>query len=349
MKTEEAILPVGNLSNIINSPNLKWVFVGGKGGVGKTSVSSSLAVLLSQKLPKVLIISTDPAHNLSDAFNQKMGYQPTLINGFNNLYGIEINPKEFKDEDDNLTDMLGVNIDEETRNIFEDLKNSIPGIDEALAIGVLLQIIDKMDYSMVIFDTAPTGHTLRMLNFPKLLDEATQKFSLMKEKLGPMTGFIGEAFGDGIKNMLEMVDTFKVQAEKIRKDFTNNEHTTFIAVCIPEFLSMYETERMIQELNKDEIDCRNIVINQVLFVNKKNENTECDMCKARFAMQKKYIKQIRQLYGDEQDEDDDDEDINMDNDNKDNKKYFISILPLQEEEIRGIDLLKKFGKFLTKS
>ena len=323
MKTEEAILPVGNLSNIINSPNLKWVFVGGKGGVGKTSVSSSLAVLLSQKLPKVLIISTDPAHNLSDAFNQKMGYQPTLINGFNNLYGIEINPKEFKDEDDNLTDMLGVNIDEETRNIFEDLKNSIPGIDEALAIGVLLQIIDKMDYSMVIFDTAPTGHTLRMLNFPKLLDEATQKFSLMKEKLGPMTGFIGEAFGDGIKNMLEMVDTFKVQAEKIRKDFTNNEHTTFIAVCIPEFLSMYETERMIQELNKD-----------------------CDMCKARFAMQKKYIKQIRQLYGDEQDEDDDDEDINMDNDNKDNKKYFISILPLQEEEIRGIDLLKSFGKFL---
>ena len=70
------------------------------------------------------------------------------------------------------------------------------------------------------------------------------------------------------------------------------------------------------------------------------------MCKARFAMQKKYIKQIRQLYGDEQDEDDDDEDINMDNDNKDNKKYFISILPLQEEEIRGIDLLKSFGKFL---
>ena len=141
-----------------------------------------------------------------------------------------------------------------------------------------------------------------------------------------------------------MVDTFKIQAEKIRKDFTNHDHTTFVAVCIPEFLSMYETERMIQELNKDEIDCRNIVINQVLFVNKENENTQCDMCQARFNMQKKYIKQIRELYGDEQDEDDD-EDINMNNDNN-NKKYFISILPLQEEEIRGIDLLKHFGKFL---
>ena len=345
METEQPILPIGNLSNILSNPSLKWVFVGGKGGVGKTSVSSSLAVLLSQKLPKVLIISTDPAHNLSDAFNQKMSYQPTLINGFNNLYGIEINPKELKDEDDNLTSMLGISIDEETQNIFEDLKNSIPGIDEALAIGVLLQIIDKMDYSIVIFDTAPTGHTLRMLNFPAILDEASKKFSMLKDKMGPMSGFIGEALGDGFKNMLEMVDTFKVQAEKIRKDFTNKDHTTFVAVCIPEFLSMYETERMIQELNKDEIDCRNIVINQVLFVNKENENTQCDMCQARFNMQKKYIRQIRQLYGDEHDEDDDD-DINMNNDGNNNKKYFISILPLQEEEIRGIELLKNFGKFL---
>jgi arsenite-transporting ATPase len=346
METEQPILPIGNLSNILSNPSLKWVFVGGKGGVGKTSVSSSLAVLLAQKLPKVLIISTDPAHNLSDAFNQKMSYQPTLINGFNNLYGIEINPKELKDEDDNLTSMLGISIDEETQNIFEDLKNSIPGIDEALAIGVLLQIIDKMDYSIVIFDTAPTGHTLRMLNFPAILDEASKKFSMLKDKMGPMSGFIGEALGDGFKNMLEMVDTFKVQAEKIRKDFTNKDHTTFVAVCIPEFLSMYETERMIQELNKDEIDCRNIVINQVLFVNKENENTQCDMCQARFNMQKKYIRQIRQLYGDEHDEDDDDDDINMNNDGNNNKKYFISILPLQEEEIRGIELLKSFGKFL---
>ena len=70
------------------------------------------------------------------------------------------------------------------------------------------------------------------------------------------------------------------------------------------------------------------------------------MCQARFNMQKKYIRQIRQLYGDEHDEDDDDDDINMNNDGNNNKKYFISILPLQEEEIRGIDLLKNFGKFL---
>ena len=351
MDTFEPILPIGNLSNIIDSQTLKWIFVGGKGGVGKTSVSASLAVLLSQKKSKILIISTDPAHNLSDAFNQKMGSQPTLINGFNNLYGLEINPKEMKDEDeDPLSDVLGVPLDDDTQNLFEDLKNSIPGIDEALAIGLLLQVIDKMDYSLVIFDTAPTGHTLRMLNFPKVLEEAFGKLNSLKEKIGPMSGLLASSFGEGFKNLTEMMSVFQVQIEKIRNDFTNTSHTTFIAVCIPEFLSMYETERLIQDLNKGKIDCHNIVINQVLFVNKENENSECDMCKARFKMQNKYIRQIQELYGEEE-IDNEGEDINMNSineENKNNNKYYISILPLQEEEIRGIDLLKNFGKFLIK-
>ena len=350
MESYEPILPIGNLSNIVNSKTLKWIFVGGKGGVGKTSVSTSLAVLLSQKREKILIISTDPAHNLSDAFNQKMGSQPTLVNGFKNLYGLEINPKEIKDEEeDPLSDLLGVPLDDETQNLFEDLKNSIPGIDEALAIGLLLQVIDKMDYSLVIFDTAPTGHTLRMLSFPKVLEESFGKLNTLKDKLGPMSGLLSTTLGDGFKNLTEMIDVFKVQIEKIRKDFTDTNHTTFIAVCIPEFLSMYETERLIQELNKGKIDCHNIVINQVLFVNKENDNCECDMCKARFNMQSKYIRQIQELYG-EEDNEDDDINMNVINDgSKTNTKFYISILPLQEEEIRGIDLLNKFGKYLIKN
>lgn len=318
---EQTIKPIGNLQNIIDKTSLEWIFVGGKGGVGKTTISCSLAIQLAKKLQKVLIISTDPAHNLSDAFNQKISSTATPIKGFTNLDGIEIDPKEAHEGDLNMNEILGVDIDKDTQDIFNQLSNSIPGIDEAMCIGILLKTVKYMNYNAVIFDTAPTGHTLHLLSFPAIMEKGLTHLSSMKNNMnGLMTGLLGQ-MGQGIESLTEMLTVLKDSIESIHKEFINKDKTTFISVCIPEFLSVYETGRLTEKLDKEEIDCCNIVINQVLFP---DPNCQCDMCESRFAMQKKYIHDIICLYS----------------------SSYISIIPLQENEIRGLNDLAKFSNLL---
>lgn len=157
---------------------------------------------------------------------------------------------------------------ETTQNMMQEFMSSVPGIDEAASFGEVLKSLDNYNFDVVIFDTAPTGHTLRLLNFPNILDKALLKLIQLKEKFGGMLNMLGGAAGAGgptgedfQKKIFEALDGMKTKIVEINNQFKNPEKTTFIAVCIPEFLSLYETERLAIELAKFEIDIHNIVIN----------------------------------------------------------------------------------------
>lgn len=312
MALNDQEIPEGSLQNILEQDTLKWVFVGGKGGVGKTTCSSILSILLASVRSSVLIISTDPAHNLSDAFQQRFTKTPTLVNGFTNLYAMEVDPN-VENEDIGSNDGMD--------SVFSELANAIPGIDEAMSFAEMLKLVQTMDYSVIVFDTAPTGHTLRLLQFPATLEKGLQKMMSLKNKFGGLLSQMTRLFGIddefGEDALLGRLEGMKDVIEQVNRQFKDPDLTTFVCVCIPEFLSLYETERLVQELTKFEIDTHNIIINQVLH----DEEVESKLLKARMRMQQKYLDQFYMLYDD----------------------FHITKLPLLPEEVTGVEALKAFS------
>ncbi|CEJ93075.1 Putative ATPase get3 [[Torrubiella] hemipterigena] len=324
---EDALEPT--LQSLLDQHSLRWIFVGGKGGVGKTTTSCSLAIQLAKVRRSVLLISTDPAHNLSDAFSQKFGKEARLVNGFDNLSAMEIDPNgSMQDllagqgEQDDMNNMAGG-----MGGMMQDLAFAIPGIDEAMSFAEVLKQVKSLSYETIVFDTAPTGHTLRFLQFPSVLEKALAKVSQLSSQYGPLlNGFLGSGGnlpnGQNLNDMMEKLESLRETISEVNTQFKDEALTTFVCVCIAEFLSLYETERMIQELTGYGIDTHSIVVNQLLFP---KNGSDCEQCTARRKMQTKYLDQYEELYA---------EDFN------------VVKMPLLVEEVRGKEKLEKFSDML---
>lgn len=330
------------LQSILDS-NLQWIFVGGKGGVGKTTTSCSLATLLSntnmvdkvtgKSRPRnVLIISTDPAHNLSDAFDQKFSKHPSKVNGKENLYGMEVDPSSVTAGDFDLA-KDGAVLEEERRSglkalggIIRQAANTLPGIDEVTVFAEIMREVKAMTFDVVVFDTAPTGHTLRLLALPQTLNTTIDKLMDVKglsSLIAAASSLMSSSTGYSAEDLQESLQKWRTQIKEVQGLFTDNSKTAFVCVCIPEFLSVYETERLIQELTKYNIGCECVVVNQLVL--KPSSEPVCRMCESRKKIQGKYLAQIDELYED----------------------FHVVKMPLLGNEVRGLPALTNFSRFLV--
>ena len=201
-----------------------------------------MGIQLAKSRKKVLIVSTDPAHNLSDAFCQKIGREPTPINGFDNLSAMEIDANQDMDEmqrqmeeEEDQTGGAGIS------NIMGELSNSIPGIDEAMSFSELMKQVQSLDFDVVVFDTAPTGHTLRLLSFPTILEKALGKVMELKDRFGGLIGQATSALMGG-SNPAEAQDALLGRLEetravinKVNDAFQDPTLTTFVSFCSLDF------------------------------------------------------------------------------------------------------------------
>jgi arsenite-transporting ATPase len=238
------------------------LFFGGKGGVGKTTSASATALAASLAGKRVLLVSTDPAHSTSDIFEREIGPEPVPL--LPNLWGLEIDgaveaQRYVATVKDNIRGLFGHHILKEANKQI-DLAASMPGAEEMALferIGALMRGDDER-FDLIIFDTAPTGHTLRLIRMPELMEAWIRALSKSRQA---MLGIEQDDKTDPVLitlgNRLEALREFRAQLLSPRV-------SAFVLVLVAERLPIEETSRAIEQLGEAGVNIGGLVVNRVL-------------------------------------------------------------------------------------
>lgn len=303
----------------------KIIFVGGKGGVGKSTSAAAIAWKAAEAGHHTLLVSTDPAHNLGDIFNQAIGGKKTKVT--EHLSALEIDPEletnnYIKGVKENIKGVVHSGMMEEVHRQLDTAKAS-PGADEAALFDKLISIIleESEHYDKLIFDTAPTGHTIRLLSLPELMGVWIEG---MLEKRKKTNDNYTQLLNDGDPIEDPIYDVLKERQErfsKAREFMLDGSKTGFVFVLNPERLPILETEKAIALLDKYHLHVKTLIVNKML-----PEHADGEFLLQRKAHENQYIDMIQDTF----------------------KKQDLIYVPLFSHDIVDEQQLKSFSSYFVK-
>jgi len=338
----------------------KYVLYGGKGGVGKTTCAAATGLASAHDGVSTLVVSTDPAHSLSDTLDTDIPARPSRIRDDVPLYAAEIDPDAAMEEgmfgagmatggesddagtgpgdaapgENPLGGLGGMGEAMADSPMGGMLGGTMPGADEAAAMRQLLEHLDDPRFDRVVVDTAPTGHTLRLLQLPETLDSMIGRIMKLKQQFsGMMEGMKGMfGMGDGAAEEPDL-DELKARITRLRETLQDPSKTDFRVVMVPEEMSVVESERLVERLDEFSIPVNTLVVNRVMEDPREvatfgddvdpswivTPNLEdCEFCQRRWEVQQNSLSKATDLY----------------------RGRDVKRVPLLADEVRGEDALR---------
>lgn len=308
-----------------NHPKIKYIFFGGKGGVGKTVMAGAAALWFARQGKKTLLASTNPVHSLSNLLNQDVFGKPVLICDEKDCYAFEIDTKEsierskreIREKISWFLKFADITIKAEE---FVESATMNPAFEESAMFENMLDLMFRDEYEIYVFDTAPTANARRLLGMSKVYSLWVEKMMKSREEARALRKALSFSKKEEKDPLMDYLLQFKDRMGHARVLLTNPELTAFFFVTLPESLPIAVITRFIQWFHDFGIPVGGVIVNGLIEKQTVKEDSP-EFVRNRVKMQEEHMEEIWQKFGD----------------------GVRSIIPLFETEIQGPAMLHRLA------